>query len=135
MTQPSADQAYGKVTSQQQSQRILPVSPPPPLAPAGGGAPVSTGPTPAPGPGAPPPAATWDVPGAKDMLRPTERPDEPLTTGIPSGPGAGPEALTGFARAGALNNLNTNGTSKQLLQHLANQPAASSIIQQLASNA
>lgn len=30
--------------------------------------------------------------------RPTERPGEPLTTGIAGGPGAGPEALASFNR-------------------------------------
>jgi hypothetical protein len=132
MTAPSSGQQYGKVTAQQQSQRILPVAPPPP-----GGTPAPATPqgiSQTPGAGAPPPVATWNAPGGKDMLRPTERPNEPITHGLPMGPGAGPEALTGFAAAGAQNNLNTNGTSKQLLQHLASQPAASSIIQTLAAS-
>lgn len=124
-------QAYGKVTAQQQSQRILPVAPPP--GPQAGA--DTAGATPAPGPTAPPPVATWNAPGAKDMLRATERPNEPLTHGIDSGPGAGPEALTGFAKAGAQANLYADGSTKQLLQHLASQPAASSIVQQLAANA
>ena len=125
-------QAYGKVTSQQQSQRILPVAPPP-VGPAAAPGPDQA--TPAPGPSAPPPAATWNAPGARDMLRPTERPNEPVTHGLPMGPGGGPEVLTGFAKAGAMNALNTNGTTKQMLQHLASQPAASSIILTLAANA
>lgn len=37
-------------------------------------------------------------PGSHGPLdRPTERPDEPLTAGIPSGPGPGPEVLGGMA--------------------------------------
>lgn len=31
--------------------------------------------------------------GQQDFTRPTERPDEPVTAGLPTGPGPGPEAL------------------------------------------
>lgn len=40
-----------------------------------------------PNPGGPPPGSLGD------FLRPTERPNEPLTAGIPMGAGPGPEAL------------------------------------------
>ena len=33
------------------------------------------------------------MPGAMPFLRPTERPNEPVTAGIPLGAGPGPEAL------------------------------------------
>lgn len=75
---PSAE--YGQGEKLRRAQQAVPMAgapaaPPPPPAAAGqagaGGAPVEMG----------------------DFTRPTERPGEPLTTGIPSGPGAGPEAL------------------------------------------
>lgn len=44
--------------------------------------------------GTTPPATDVPTPGAFGSLtRPTERPDEPITAGLPSGPGPGPEAL------------------------------------------
>jgi hypothetical protein len=51
---------------------------------------------PAPGPSAPAPTgAPGPVPGdAGDFLRPTERPNEPVTAGLPTGAGPGPEALS-----------------------------------------
>ena len=48
---------------------------------------------------APPTGPAPPVPGASgDFRRPTERPDEPFTTGLPMGPGAGPEALGAMAQ-------------------------------------
>jgi hypothetical protein len=41
------------------------------------------------------------MPGTLGALdRPTERPGEPLTAGLPSGPGPGPEALAGVGIGG-----------------------------------
>lgn len=34
--------------------------------------------------------------GARPFLRPSERPDEPITAGMPTGPGPGPEVLPRF---------------------------------------
>jgi len=57
-------QEYGKRGKQEQAQRALPLS------------------------------RTSIPPGSLTPLAaPTERPNEPVTTGLPSGPGAGPEAL------------------------------------------
>lgn len=126
----SPGQEYGKRTAQEQAQRMIPMASGPPMSPTGG--------TPPPAAQAPPQAQApqpFAPPGSLPFLHPTNRPNEPLTTGLPTGPGAGPEALTGFAKAGYQNMMNTNGTAKQLLTHLASQPAASSIIQQLASTA
>lgn len=39
------------------------------------------------------------LPGQSPFMRPTDRPGEPVTTGIPSGPGPGPEVLTSQAEA------------------------------------
>lgn len=35
-----------------------------------------------------------NLPQATPLTAPSQRPDEPVTTGVPIGPGAGPEALT-----------------------------------------
>jgi hypothetical protein len=46
--------------------------------------------------GAPPPAPAADLPvpgGLPPLDAPSNRPDEPLTHGLPSGPGGGPEVL------------------------------------------
>lgn len=78
-------QPYGQAGQQIAAQRAvpLPAAPPPPspaaAAPAGGvGAAGGAGGTPPPPP---------------DPYRPTERPNEHVMTGLPVGPGAGPEAL------------------------------------------
>lgn len=82
--QAAAGQPYGVRGAQEAAQRAvpLPAAPPvrsaPPPAPASGVSPVTTGP----------------LPGALGSLtRPTDRPDEPLTHGLPFGPGAGPEVI------------------------------------------
>lgn len=83
-------QQYGKATAQMASQRALPVAPPPgpAVAPPTGGAP---------GPQMPPgPAPGQVVP----LDAPSMRPDEPVTAGLPVGPGAGTEALGPFAGEG-----------------------------------
>lgn len=66
-------------------------------------------------PPGPPPGAL----GAFD--RPTERPNEPISHGLPIGPGGGPEVLSNPAGQPAMT----------LLQQLANQPYASDDLRQL----
>lgn len=72
-------QEYGKAGAQLAAQKAVPLPAAPPVsagnAAAGGGGPMAE---PAPLP---------------DLYRPTERPNEPVTHGLPTGPGAGPEAL------------------------------------------
>lgn len=77
-------QEYGQAGRQLASQRAVPLAstPPPPRPPAN--AATQTG-----GMG-PRERPAFD--------RPTERPGEPLTTGVASGPGAGPEILAGTNR-------------------------------------
>lgn len=78
-------QQYGARKAQIDAQRAIPVAAPPgpALAPPTGGAPAP-GPTLPAGPG----------PGQVVPLdAPSMRPDEPVTAGLPVGPGAGPEAL------------------------------------------
>jgi len=79
LQQPRADftgQVYGEGVRQRARQQAVPVAGPPALAPTAG-------------------PATYIPPGAVTPLNaPTQRPDEPLTTGLRQGPGAGPEVLT-----------------------------------------
>lgn len=73
-------QEYGRAGAQIAAQRQIPLPAAPPVQ---GGAP--------PGGGAAGPFATpSDTPGLTD---PTQRPDEPVTAGLPFGAGPGPEAL------------------------------------------
>lgn len=84
--QAPAGQEYGARLAQLQAQQAVPIAPAPPggtAAPGGGGAPPAAG--------APPPGP---APGEVMPLgAPSQRPDEPVTHGLPTGPGAGPEAL------------------------------------------
>lgn len=76
--QAASGQPYGARIAQERAQQAVPLAAPPRPAP-----PPVTGPAlAAPAPG-----------GLGDFLRPTERPNEPLTSGIDSGPGPGSEAL------------------------------------------
>lgn len=79
---PSAE--YGQGERLRRSQAAVPMAGAPavPQAAAGAG-----------------PLAAGGAPGElPPFTRPTERPGEPLTTGIPSGPGAGPEVLRSHNR-------------------------------------
>lgn len=76
------DQAYGEKTAQMNAQRI---------APMGGAAPMPQAATPSSGDqGASQMPAYHGLPFNRD----SERPDEPTTTGVDIGPGAGSEALS-----------------------------------------
>jgi hypothetical protein len=65
------NQPYGQATAQRRAQRAVPPGPPPTETDTAG--PVAGGLTP--------------------LDAPTQRPAEPVTTGLPFGAGAGPEAL------------------------------------------
>ena len=77
--QVATGQEYGKATEQRRAQQAVPMAgTPPPPSPAGGAQIPYAG-----------PMAGEQGP----LLRPTERPDEPVTAGVPFGPGpAGPAA-------------------------------------------
>ncbi len=78
---------YGSRKMLAQAQQVVPLPQQPPI-PAAGGPPSAAGgaaPPPAPQPGL--------TPGELDFERASERPDEPVTAGLPVGPGPGPEAL------------------------------------------
>jgi hypothetical protein len=79
-------QTYGVAAEQAAAQRAIPL----PQAPPPGAVPSSPG-TPGGGGGQALPVYAGEL-GAFD--RPTDRPGEPVTAGIRSGPGVGPEALS-----------------------------------------
>ena len=92
-------QPYGVAAQQRAAQQQIPMGPPP----VGGGGPVGP---PGQAPAAPPQmqdvlaaAAAHNGPGNAPFTRPTERPNEPVTSGLPAGPGPGPESLQGVGAA------------------------------------
>ena len=114
---------YGDRQKLIQAQRAVPMAPAPAPSP---GPPGQSAP-PAGGPGVPP---AGPVPGARGpLLRPTERPDEPVTAGLPTGPGPGPEALGPLSRPGG------GSTVAGLLQTLASAPNATPEVRALAGYA
>ena len=73
--------AYGSRVRQEEAQRAVPMAAPPPT--PGQAAPVQAAVAAGPPPG-----------GLGSLLDPTARPDEPLTAGLSTGPGPGPEVLS-----------------------------------------
>ena len=120
-------QGYGEAAQQRSAQQAIPMGAPP--VPGGGTIP----PTASPPTG--PPQAPLAIPGGAGALsRPTERPNEPVTHGLPMGPGGGPEVLDGIggaAREGAVE----QGTLSHLLTSIAANPGATSAIKDLAARA
>lgn len=106
-------QTYGAAQAQAEAQRAVPMAPQPSPVP---------GAAPPPGPGATPPplpsgapAQAPIAPGAFGPIdRPTERPHEPVTAGIASGAGPGPEVLPTAAQM-------TGNTLSSTLAQLAQQ--------------
>lgn len=93
-TAPSAQ--YGEGAKLQAAQRAMPLPDnsglPAPAAAGGGGAPQAS----------PQAAPTGPLPGELGALdRPTDRPGEHVSTGLPIGPGAGPEVLSQMANPNA----------------------------------
>lgn len=74
---------YGSVTALKNAQHIVP------LPNAAAAASPPPGPQSVPGGGAPPAVAPGDI----NFEAPTARPNEPVTAGLPVGPGPGPESL------------------------------------------
>lgn len=103
---------YGQKQNLEQAVAQTPAQPQAPPAPSGGAAPPS---------GTAPAQAAPVLPGSMGAFtRPTERPNEPITHGLPTGPGAGPEILGG-----------TPSTLVDYLKQLANSPYASQDVQRL----
>lgn len=96
---------YGGQTQLTQDQQAVPVGPPP-----------------TPGAGGPAPQAPQGpTPGSLGALgAPSARPLEPVTHGLPSGPGGGPEVMPGAPNV-----------AKDLIARIAAQPLASPDLQKL----
>lgn len=109
---------YGEHQMLQNAQHQMPVS--------GGTGPVTPGSAPTPGP-LPPDhpqvlqAAQNFTPPVMPLTRPSNRPLEPIQSGIPSGPGPGPEALPGNAYPQA------GGQLSSLLAQMAQQTGSLAI--------
>ena len=127
-------QGYGEQAQQVVAQQAIPSGLPQPAQPQQASPPT---PTPASSPGVGGIQSVLGTPlaGANGSLtRPTERPNEPVTTGLPQGPGAGPEALNGVGAAARQSTIE-QGTLAHLLTSLAAQPNATSAIKDLAARA
>lgn len=127
------NQQYGQQTAQVAAQKEVPIAAPPgPALPA----PVTT-PSASPAPGGAPPTAAGGVlhptsaePGELSWTGPSQRPQEPITAGMPQGPGPGTDVLTGI---GAIANRRApQDTATTLLATLAMQPTAGSQLRDLA---
>lgn len=133
--QTSPGQTYGLRTSQEAGQKMVPVAPPPNAAKTAA-VPAQTAPQPQPQQPAQPQSPTpqsapqGPQPGTLDWTGPTNRPNEPITHGLPVGRGAGPDVLTGV---GAISNrMASQDTATKLLATLALQPTAGSQIRNIA---
>jgi hypothetical protein len=103
------NQEYGKAAAQKAAQAAVPM----------GASPVAQ-----PAPSMPIPSGNVPTPGSMNFLGATERPMEPVQAGLPSGPGAGPEAI-GMPR----------NTISNALQNLLRDPNANSGTYELAATA
>ena len=96
--QTATGQGYGVAAEQRAAQRAIPVAAQPvagatanaPMAPAQAPAPAQATPTTVSSQLSPQPQAT---PGSLLFLHPSDRPNEPVTAGVPFGDGPGPESL------------------------------------------
>jgi hypothetical protein len=89
----ASGQTYGKRSKQMAAQRALPMA-----RPATDAVPVASPQAATPAPQGPPAPAV--MPGqVVPLTAPSQRPDEPVTAGLPLGAGAGPEALGPLAGA------------------------------------
>lgn len=124
-------QAYGRATAQRQAQKILPIGPNPTAA-AGStpeAAPAEQG-----GAAAAPPNIEQLARNANlKWIHPTDHPNEPVTTGLPVGPGAGPEDHP-LLQAGMAQRQDSTAPTKEILRNMAQLPGASNVIKELAAN-
>ena len=129
-------QNYGERAQQQAAQRAVPIAGPQAAQSAAQAAPQASPSAPPTQPPTPPaqsfPPAPPQGPGVLPWMHPTARPNEPVTAGLPTGPGPGPESMTGIGAIVA-NQAAEQGSLKNLLSSLANAPASSSAIRDLAA--
>jgi hypothetical protein len=127
-------QGYGVAAEQRAAQQQIPMGTPPAPSPSGAGPGPGAGAPPTPPAPGPPPSPIVPPGSNGSISRPTERPNEPVTHGLPMGPGAGPEALTGIGAA-ARQNAVEQGTLTHLLTSMAQSPGATSAVKDLAARA
>lgn len=108
------NQGYGMATQQREAMKAVPMAQAQP----------TPGPTQTPSPQAPATQPQQSAP-AEPLLfdHPTERPGEPITHGLPVGPGGGPEVLNLGGRPNSFS---------ETLTSLAQDPAASEELQRMA---
>lgn len=114
--QAGPSQGYGQRVALERQQQALPMGPPPAAIPPGGGAaPVDRV-----------PFNQYARERGGDLFAATTRPDEPWTSGLPSGEGPGVEALGVLARPDA-GDPDAIDMARYLpaLEAMANQPGAS----------
>ena len=121
-------QGYGKAAEQAMAQRAIPMRPPGPPgaalnAPQANAAPQA----PLSAPMMPQEPAPGMAPGELKFLHPTDRPNEPVTTGLSIGPGAGPEALPPAA-------VKNNSPLLEVLDSLSKQNFAPASIRNMVKN-
>lgn len=118
--QAGPSQQYGSRVAQENAQRAVPLAPSP-----GPPAPTAVPGAPAPQPGG---FSQYARERGGDLFAATTRPDEPWTSGLPSGPGSGPgvEALGVLSRPDA-GDPDAVDMARYLpaLEAMANQPGAS----------
>lgn len=100
---PAPGQTYGQGVQQQQAIQTAPMGPPPV---AGGG-----------GTATPPPPAPRTAPEPTPLFAPTQRPNEPLTAGVDTGPGPDSSVL----------NLNAGQTADTLASMLETMPQSTEV--------
>ena len=123
-------QTYGEAAQQQLAQRAAPMG----AAPIAGGGPPQTASGPPDMASVLAAAQAHNGPGNASFTRPTERPNEPVTSGLPAGPGPGPESLQGVGVA-AREGVVQQGTLRNLLTTLAAAPGATTAVRDLAARA
>lgn len=131
-------QPYGQAAAQQAAQRAIPITPPPTAAPGPGQAPAAApGPSaqPQPAPSTPAQVPQGMAPGELKFMHPTDRPGEPVTSGLNVGPGAGPEALNAMPLGMVANNMAESDSTAALIANLAARPGAGSVLRSLAGQA
>lgn len=125
-------QEYGQAAQQRMAQGVVPMGPQPVAQPSPGAAPpASTDPNAMAAAIAAHTAAGRGInPGG--IARPTERPNEPVTHGLPAGPGGGPEVLSGIGGAARDGAVDSQGTLGNLLSSMTNTPGVTTSIVDLA---
>lgn len=126
------NQQYGERAAQQAAQNAVPISAPQQatLQPSAGMPSPDSAPQQPPAPT--PSGIGQGHAGLGLWTHPSERPNEPLTAGLATGAGPGHEVLSGVG-AIAANGAVESGTVRNLLGSLANSPASSSAIRDLAA--